>query len=123
MVWCHHGIERRSELLTASGAPIAPHIELLEPICAQYRSSGSKLLLGPSICATEGTDRIKKLDMVIGEENQPSKIHTSQLVPIQPEARGTYLRTLRAREDPTCKFTSLADLLTADFLEECLCGS
>jgi hypothetical protein len=58
--------------------------------------------------------------MVISEENQPSKIHTSQLVQIQPEARGTYLRTLRAGEDPTCKFTSLADLLTADFLEECL---
>ena len=27
--------------------------------------------------------------------------------------------TLRAREDPTCKFTSLAHLLTADFLKEC----
>jgi len=27
--------------------------------------------------------------------------------------------TLRAREDPKCKFTSLAHLLTADFLKEC----
>ncbi len=27
--------------------------------------------------------------------------------------------TLQAREDPTCKFTSLAHLLTADFLTEC----
>nr|CBH38840.1 putative reverse transcriptase [uncultured archaeon] len=27
--------------------------------------------------------------------------------------------TQRAREDPTCKFTSLAHLLTADFLKEC----
>ncbi|NQE05631.1 hypothetical protein C5S32_07160 [ANME-1 cluster archaeon GoMg1] len=27
--------------------------------------------------------------------------------------------TLRAREDPTCKFTSLAHLLTPDFLKEC----
>jgi len=27
--------------------------------------------------------------------------------------------TLRAREDPMCKFTSLAHLLTADFLKEC----
>ena len=27
--------------------------------------------------------------------------------------------TLRAREDPTCKFTSLAHLLTADFLKDC----
>ena len=27
--------------------------------------------------------------------------------------------TLRAREDPTCKFTSLAHLLTVDFLKEC----
>jgi RNA-directed DNA polymerase len=27
--------------------------------------------------------------------------------------------TLRAREDPTCNFTSLAHLLTADFLKEC----
>jgi len=27
--------------------------------------------------------------------------------------------TLRAREDSTCKFTSLAHLLTADFLKEC----
>jgi RNA-directed DNA polymerase len=27
--------------------------------------------------------------------------------------------TLRAKEDPTCKFTSLAHLLTADFLTEC----
>nr|QNO57851.1 D-inositol-3-phosphate glycosyltransferase [Methanosarcinales archaeon ANME-1 ERB7] len=27
--------------------------------------------------------------------------------------------TLRAREDPTCKFTSLAHLLTTDFLKEC----
>jgi hypothetical protein len=67
-----------------------------------------------------GDRQIKKLEMMIGKENQPSKIHTSQLVQIQPEARGHYLRTLRAREDPTCKFTSLADLLTADFLEECL---
>jgi len=27
--------------------------------------------------------------------------------------------TLRAREDPKCKFTSLAHLLTADFLKQC----
>jgi hypothetical protein len=70
MVWCHHGIERRGELLTANGAPIAPQIELLGPICAQYRSSASELLFSHSICATEGTDRIKKLEMVICEENK-----------------------------------------------------
>jgi len=27
--------------------------------------------------------------------------------------------TLRARENPNCKFTSLAHLLTEDFLKEC----
>jgi len=26
---------------------------------------------------------------------------------------------IRAKEDPTCKFTSLAHLLTEDFLKEC----
>ena len=66
----HHGRERRSELLTANGAPIAPQIELLEPKRAQYRGSASKLLLGHSIYATEGTDRMKQLEMVICEENQ-----------------------------------------------------
>ena len=30
-----------------------------------------------------------------------------------------WLITLRAREDPTCTFTSLAHVLTADFLKEC----
>jgi len=43
--------------------------------------------------------------------------------PIPRDGHGvsTKLRsiTLRAREDPTCKFTSLAHLLTADFLTAC----
>jgi hypothetical protein len=30
--------------------------------------------------------------------------------------------TLRAREDPKCKFTSLAHLLSEDFLKECFWG-
>jgi len=44
--------------------------------------------------------------------------------PIPRDGHGvsTKLRSItqRAREDPTCKFTSLAHLLTADFLTECL---
>ena len=70
MVWCYHGVEWRSELLTASGAPIAPQIELLEPTCAQYRFSASIFLLSHSICATERADGVKKLEMVVCEENQ-----------------------------------------------------
>jgi hypothetical protein len=63
-------MEWRSELLTANGAPIAPQIELLEPTCAQYRSSASIFLLSHSICATDRTDRVKKLEMVVCEENK-----------------------------------------------------
>ena len=43
--------------------------------------------------------------------------------PIPRDGRGVSTKlwsiTQRAREDPTCKFTSLAHLLTADFLKEC----
>jgi hypothetical protein len=70
MVRCYHGRERRRELLTANGAPIAPQIELLVPRGSQNRGSLPELLLNHSICATEWTDRIKKLEMVICEENK-----------------------------------------------------
>jgi RNA-directed DNA polymerase len=43
--------------------------------------------------------------------------------PIPRDGRGVSTKlwsiTQRAREDPSCKFTSLAHLLTADFLKEC----
>ena len=34
-------------------------------------------------------------------------------------ATGLTSLTLRAREDPKCKFTSLAHMLSEDFLKEC----
>jgi hypothetical protein len=70
MVRGYHGRERRRELLTANGAPIAPQIELLVPRGAQYRGSLPELLLGHLSFVAEGADRMKKFETVICEENQ-----------------------------------------------------
>jgi hypothetical protein len=70
MVRCYHGRERRRELLTANGAPVAPQIELLVPRGPQNRGSLPELLLGHLSFAAEGADRMKKLETVICEENQ-----------------------------------------------------
>jgi hypothetical protein len=70
MVRCYHGGERRRELLTANGAPVAPQIEFLESIGPQNRGSLPELLLGHLSFAAEGADRMKKLETVIYEEDQ-----------------------------------------------------
>jgi RNA-directed DNA polymerase len=58
-----------------------------------------------------------------GKELAGARWTDRETLPIPRDGQGvsTKLRfiTLRAREDPTCKFTSLAHLLTVDFLKEC----
>jgi len=75
----YHGMEWRGELLTANGTPIAPQIELLDPKCAEYRISSSIFLFGHPVCATQGTNGIKELEMVVCEENEPLR-DTARLI-------------------------------------------
>lgn len=58
-----------------------------------------------------------------GKELAGVRCYDRETLPIPRDEQGVSTKlasiTLRAREDPECKFTSLAHLLSEDFLKEC----